>query len=87
MMVIMAVTLVRYRFIQDFRDRSSEHRFIVESKDIYSLERAIKGATYQDVESERLSDDTYRIVVKCPPEKIGYILGVMQKLGGKRREE
>lgn len=84
MVTIMAATLLRYGMILDFRNRSSEHHFFVESEDIDSVEKAIRGATFQDVKKERIAEDKYIIVVSCPPEKIGYIMGVIQKMGGKR---
>lgn len=87
MIAIMLATLARYGTIQDYRRRSSDYRLVVESTDIESLERAIRGATFQEVDSERIDDDRYVIVVKCPPEKIGYIMGVIQKMGARRSED
>ena len=87
MATLMFVTVARYNSIQDFRKRSSEHRITVEAADIESLERAIKGATFQDVEYERVSGDKYRIVVRCPPDNLGSLFGLIQRLGGKRYED
>lgn len=87
MIVIMIATLAKYNRIQDFRSRSFEHRITVEASDIDSLELAIRKATFQDVDHEKLSENRYKIIVRCPPDNLGSIFGLIQRLGGKRSDE
>lgn len=86
MVAIMAATFLRYEAVRNFRERSSEHRFEVEVKDLDSVVKAIKEATSQPVHVENLSGDRYRIVVRCPSDSVGTVVGIMQRLGCKRHE-
>ena len=87
MAALAALTFSRYRSIQDFRNRSFEHQITVQSSDINSLERAIEEATFQDVQYERISGDRYRMIVRCPPDNLGSLFGLIQRRGGKHAEE
>jgi hypothetical protein len=87
MLALTALTLFRYNSIQDFKRRSSEYRITIESTDIESLERAIKEATFQDVEYERISGGRYKLLVKCPPDNLGSLFNLIQRLGGKHSED
>lgn len=87
MVALGIATLARYSAIQNFRSRSTDHQIVVETGDIESVQRAIRDATFQPVESELISGDKYRIVVRCPPDKVGYVLGLMQRLGAKQTDE
>lgn len=84
MLLLTAATVFRYGEIQDFKKRSSEHLFLIEAKDIVSVEKALRNATFQDVEMRRISDDRYSIVLKCPPDNVGHMMNLIQRLGGKR---
>lgn len=86
MAIIMAATLIRYNSIQDFKSRSLEHSITVEASDISSLEREIREATFQNVDHEMISENRYKIIVRCPPEKLGSIFGLIQRLGTKRSD-
>lgn len=87
-MVLLGVaSFARYAAIQNFRSRSTNHQMVVETGDIESVQRAIRDATFQPVESELISGDRYRIVVRCPPDKVGYVSGLIQRLGAKQADD
>jgi len=87
MLTITIATAIRYGSIQDFRKRSTEHQITIEASDIRSLERALRSATFQEVGLERISENRYRIVIRCPPDDMGSIFGLLQRLGVKRSED
>lgn len=86
MVAIMAATIFRYESLRNFRERSSEHSFEVEMKDVDSVVKAIKEATFQPVSVENLEGNRYRIVLRCPSDELGSVTGIMQRLGCKRQE-
>lgn len=73
MIFIMIATLVKYGLIQDFKRRSSDHLFLVETENIKSVEKALRDATFQEIIKEKIAEDKYKITVRCPPEKVGSI--------------
>lgn len=87
MIAIMIATIHRYNTIREFKKGSSEHSILVEAEDIESLERAVRNATFQDMDYERISGGGYRIVLRCPPEKLASIIRVMQRSGAKQIED
>lgn len=84
MAVLMVLTAFRYSVVQDFKQRSGKHQFIVEAEDLDSVKKAIRDATYQPVESEMISEGKYRLVVRCPSDSVGLVTGLMQRMGCKR---
>lgn len=86
MVAIMVATIFRYESLRSFRERSSEHRFEVEVKDVDSVVKAIKEATFQPVQVENLEGNRYRIVLRCPSDELGSVTGIMQRLGCKRHD-
>ena len=87
MTVLTAATAARFWSIQDFKKRSQEYRIVVESKNIDNVAKAIQDATFQDVDRELVDGNRYRIVVRCPPDSLNSVMGMIQRLGGKRYEE
>lgn len=86
MFAIMVATVIRYESLRSLRERSSEHRFEVEVKDVDSVVDAIRDATHQPVYIENIEGDRYRIVVRCPSDSVGVVAGIMQRLGCKRQD-
>lgn len=86
MIVIMTATLHRYNTINQFKKGSSEHIVLVQSDDIESLEKAVRNATFQDVDYERVSGG-YRLVLRCPPEKLSSVIRIIQRSGAKQIED
>jgi hypothetical protein len=87
MALLTSATVARFWTIQDFKKRSSEHSILVEAHDIDHVVKALRDATFQDVERERVEGDRYRMVVRCPPDSLNSVVGLIQRLGGKRYEE
>lgn len=87
MILIMAATLYRYNTIREFRNGSSKYEILVKVNDIESLGKAVRAATFQDVAYEKVSEGKYRIVLRCPPEKLPSVLRVIQRLGAKQLED
>lgn len=70
MILIMAFTLGKYILIQDFKNRSSDHFFLVDKENIDSVEKALREITFQEIRKEKISENEYKITVKCPPDKV-----------------
>lgn len=87
MLLLGFATVARYSAIQSFRSKSKDHPMVVETGDIEAVERALRGATFQPIEMELISGDRYRIVVRCPPDKIGYISSLIHRMGARQADE
>lgn len=87
MLVIGLLTVARYRTVQDFRERSVSHGIVVESEDIDAVEEALRGATFQPVNREKISGNRYRIVLRCPPESVDGISKLIDGLGAKQFDD
>lgn len=84
MVTICLLTVFRYASVREFRERSVPHGIVVESENIDAVEEALRGATFQPVNREKISENKYLITVRCPPESMGGISKIINRLGAKQ---
>lgn len=87
--VLTVATAARYASVRRFVDSSREYSFVVEA-DEASLERmksGLRGATFQGVEGQAIEDGVYRITVRCPPDKVGAVWHLINRMSERRAEE
>lgn len=83
MLFLMVMTIVKYDQIRRFRASSEKYSFVVVGEDIASVKEKLESITYQPVEEEVLYDGARRLIVRCPPDKLGLISSILNT----RREE
>jgi hypothetical protein len=81
MFLLTALTVAKYRSIVAFKNESQEFTFVVsaDKAEISGVKSKLENYTYQPVEDEMVEEGLYRITVRCPPEKIGLIKGMLLK--------
>ena len=81
MCFLTVLTAFRYGSVRRFVEQSREYSFVVDA-DASSLERMkadLRGATFQGVEGEAMEDGRYRLTVRCPPDKVGFIWSLINR--------
>jgi len=88
MCLLTLATVYRYSVVREFVRDSREYSFIVEADDssFTRMKSDLRGATFQRVQGEMVEDGVYRITVKCPPEKVGAVWSLMNRISGGRVE-
>jgi hypothetical protein len=89
MCVLTLATAYRYGSVRRFVDRSREYSFVVEMDEagMMRMKSDLRGATFQGVEGEAIDDGLYRITVRCPPDKVGLVWSLINRMSEKRAEE
>ncbi len=87
MFFLMLLTLWRYAEIRDFESKSKEHSFVVEGEfiNVSAMKADLRNLTRQPVEEEIVTDGQYKLTFRCPPEKIGSVLSMLDKFNLKGR--
>jgi hypothetical protein len=83
MVFLMVMTIAKYDQIRRFRASSKEYSFVVVREDVEAVKEKLESITYQPVEEEVLYDGSRRLIVRCPPDKLGMISSILNA----RREE
>lgn len=80
--VLTVATAVRYGAVRRFVDSSREYSFVVEADEasLGRMKSGLRGATFQGVEGEAIEDGLYRITVRCPPDKVGAIWSLINRM-------
>ena len=89
MCLLTLATVYRYAAVRDFIRDSREYTFVVEADDsrVSRIKSDLEGATFQRVEEEMVEDGLYRITVRCPPDKVGVMWSVLNRLSDRRAEQ
>lgn len=89
MCVLTLATAYRYGSVRRFVEESREYSFVVEmdGADLGRVKSDLKGVTFQGVEGEAIDDGLYRITVRCPPDKVGLVWSLINRMSEKRAEE
>jgi len=84
MFLLTALTVAKYRSIVVFKNESREFTFVVsaDKSAMSGVKSKLESYTYQPVEDEMVEDGLYRLTVRCPPDKIGIIKGMLLKFSG-----
>lgn len=87
--VLTVATAVRYASVRRFVDSSREYSFVVEVDEasIDRMKSGLREATFQGVDGEALEDGLYRITVRCPPDKVGAVWSLINRMSERRFEE
>ena len=85
MCVLTLATVYRYGAVKSFVESSQEYSFVVEADEasLSRIKSELQGATFQKVEQEMIEDGVYRITVKCPPDKVGFMWLLLDKFSGR----
>ena len=84
MFLLTVLTVAKYSSIVSFKSRSEEFTFVVsaDKAEISGVKSKLENYTYQPVEDEMVEEGLYRLTVRCPPDKIGLIKGMLIKFSG-----
>jgi hypothetical protein len=87
MILLMSITIWRYAEIIDFEARSKEHSFVVSGDlaDVSAMKADLQNITRQPVEDEFMTDGSYRLTFRCPPEKVGSVWSRLEKFNLKKQ--
>jgi hypothetical protein len=85
MFAITILTAVKYRSIVAFKNESREFTFVVSAdrSEMSDVKSKLENYTYQSVDDEMIEEGLYRLTVRCPPDKIGLVKGLMLKFSDK----
>lgn len=81
MCLLAILTVAKYRSIVHFKSESREYSFVVsaDKSEISGVKSRLQNYTYQSVDDEMIEEGLYRLTVRCPPDKIGFIKGTLMK--------
>ena len=81
MCFLTSITALRYHHIQKFKLQSQEHAFEVDADQsrMLSIKSELQNITHQLVTEEFLSEGRYRLIIRCPSDKIGAIQNFLRK--------
>lgn len=81
MCTLAILTIAKYRSIVSFKDQSKEFTFVVsaDKAEISDVKNRLEKYTYQSVEDEMIEEGVYRLTVRCPPDKVGFVKGMMMR--------
>lgn len=84
MFLLTALTVAKYRSIVVFKNDSREFTFVVsaDKSAMSGVKSKLENYTYQPVEDEMVEEGLYRLTVRCPPDKIGLVKGMILKFSG-----
>jgi len=81
MCLLTVLTIAKYRSIVLFKNESREFTFVVsaDKSEISGVKSKLENYTYQSVDDEMIEEGLYKLTVRCPPDKIGFIKGLVLK--------
>lgn len=81
MCLLTVLTVAKYRSIVAFKNESEEFTFVVsvDKSEISDVKNRIQNYTFQAVDDEMIGDGLYKLTVRCPPDKIGFIKNMMSR--------
>lgn len=82
MLFLGVLTFVKYQEIKNFKERSQEFTFVISANPdkISSLKNDLANFTYQNVIEEEISNNNYKITIRCPPDKMRFVYKLLLKL-------
>lgn len=88
MCALTLATVYRYGVVRNFISDSREYTFVVEADGdrVPRIKADLQGATFQRVEGEQLEDGLYKITLRCPPDKVGIMWSILNKMTDRRAE-
>jgi hypothetical protein len=76
MLVLTVLTVSKYSVIKNFRSNSQIFTVEIEGDelDVQKIRSVLQDMTFQDVEEDCLGDRRHRLTLRCPPEKLSFLL-------------
>lgn len=89
MCLITLVTVYRYGAIKQFLQNSQEYTFVVKADEnsVGKMKSELEVATFQEVTQEKMDEETYKLTIKCPPDKIGRISMMLMRIADRKEAE
>lgn len=86
MCVATVVAAYRYGEIKNFLRESREYTFVVKGDEceVGQMMSHLEDATFQRVDQERVAEGTYRLTVKCPPDKVNRISNMLIRMSERK---
>ena len=86
MCLLTLLSIYRYGAIKQFLEDSQEYTFVVKANSnlVDEMKSNLEDVTFQEVKQEKMDEETYKLTIKCPPDKIGRISMMLMRISERK---